>query len=55
MEGVKNAFNLGNGIIFENYPYIINDFLKKVVYRDTLSIPPFIPNHGIDFNQLKPD
>ncbi|KAI6318794.1 hypothetical protein MCOR30_008828, partial [Pyricularia oryzae] len=55
VEGVKDAFNLGNGIIFENHPYTISDLLKEVVYRDTPSTPPSIPNHGIDLNRLRPD
>ncbi|EHA46480.1 hypothetical protein MGG_15032 [Pyricularia oryzae 70-15] len=55
VESVRNAFDLGNGIIFENYLYIISNLLKEVVYRDTPSTPPVIPNHNFNLNRLRPD
>ncbi|KAI7910408.1 hypothetical protein M9X92_011124 [Pyricularia oryzae] len=55
VEGVRDAFNLGDGIIFENHPHAISDLSEEVVYRDTPSTPPSTPNHGIDLNRLRPD
>lgn len=55
VEGVRSAFDLGNGIIFENHPHAISDVAEEVVYRDTPSTPPATPNHSLDFNRLRPD
>ncbi|KAL5867553.1 hypothetical protein ACKVWM_011623 [Pyricularia oryzae] len=55
VENVKSAFELGNGIIFENNPYAISDLAKEIVYRDTPSTPSAIPNHRFDLNRLQPD
>ncbi|KAI6350905.1 hypothetical protein MCOR25_010305, partial [Pyricularia grisea] len=55
VEGVKSAFNLGDGIIFENHPHAISDLAEEVVYRDTPSTPPATPNHNFDLNRLRPD
>ncbi|KAI6267933.1 hypothetical protein MCOR27_010383 [Pyricularia oryzae] len=55
VEGVRSAFDLGNGIIFENHPHAISDLSEEVVYRDTPSTPPATPNHSLDLNRLRPD
>ncbi|KAL5867749.1 hypothetical protein ACKVWM_011494 [Pyricularia oryzae] len=55
VENVRSAFELGNGIIFENNPYAISDLAEEVVYRDTPSTPPATPNHRLDLNRLQPD
>ncbi|KAL5903131.1 hypothetical protein ACKVV7_011438 [Pyricularia oryzae] len=54
-EDVRSAFELGNGIIFENHPHAISDLAEEVVYRDTPSTPPATPNHSLDLNRLRPD
>ncbi|KAH8746516.1 hypothetical protein F5883DRAFT_392108, partial [Diaporthe sp. PMI_573] len=33
VEDVKSVFNLGNGIVFENYPHTISDVAKEIVER----------------------
>ncbi|QBZ56794.1 hypothetical protein PoMZ_01710 [Pyricularia oryzae] len=55
VEKIKNAFDLGKGIIFKNHIHAINDVAGKVVYRDTPSTPPATPNHNFDLNRLRPD
>ncbi|KAL5903044.1 hypothetical protein ACKVV7_011445 [Pyricularia oryzae] len=55
VEEVRSAFDLGNGIIFENHAHAISDVADEVVYRDTPSTPPATPNHSLDLNRLRPD
>ncbi|KAI6348355.1 hypothetical protein MCOR25_010814 [Pyricularia grisea] len=55
MEGVRSAFELGNGIIFENHPHAISDLAEDVVCRATPLTPPATPNHSLDLNRLRPD
>lgn len=35
VEYVRNAFGLGNGIIFENHPSALSDIAEEVVERQT--------------------
>jgi hypothetical protein len=51
----SDAFNLGNGIIFENHPHAISDIAEEVVERETPSTPPRTPNQRQDPNQLRAD
>ncbi|KAI6506875.1 hypothetical protein MCOR10_011352 [Pyricularia oryzae] len=55
VEEVRSAFDLGNGIIFENHAHAISDVADEVVYLDTPSTPPATPNHSLDLNRLRPD
>ncbi|KAI1266039.1 hypothetical protein F5Y18DRAFT_384377 [Xylariaceae sp. FL1019] len=55
VEQVRNAFNIGDGIIFENHPNAISDIGEEVVAREAASTPPQTPYRGYDFNQLRPD
>ncbi|KAI6386420.1 hypothetical protein MCOR24_011298 [Pyricularia oryzae] len=55
VEEVRGAFDLGNGIIFENHAHAISDVAEEVVYRDTPSTPPATPDHGLGLNRLRPD
>ncbi|KAH8651722.1 hypothetical protein BGZ61DRAFT_487626 [Ilyonectria robusta] len=52
---VSSAFDMGNGIIFENHPHAISDVAEEVVDRETPSTPPQTPDHRRDLNQLRPD
>ncbi|KAK1973496.1 hypothetical protein LZ30DRAFT_484883 [Colletotrichum cereale] len=55
VEEVRNVFDLGNGIIFENHPHAISDLAEEVIDRDTPSTPPATPDHSLDLNRLRPD
>ncbi|KAK7414099.1 hypothetical protein QQX98_007042 [Neonectria punicea] len=51
----SRAFNIGNGIIFENHPHAISDVAEEVLERDTPSTPPQTPNQRYDPYQLRAD
>ncbi|KAI1157439.1 hypothetical protein F5B18DRAFT_645050 [Nemania serpens] len=51
----RSAFDIGNGIIFENHPNAISDSAEEVVAREAELSPPQTPGHGLDLNQLRPD
>ncbi|RMJ00578.1 hypothetical protein CDV36_015870, partial [Fusarium kuroshium] len=55
VEGVRSAFDLGSGIIFENHPHAISDVAEEVVDRNTAPTPPSTPGSRLDLNQLRPD
>ncbi|KPM43716.1 hypothetical protein AK830_g2823 [Neonectria ditissima] len=50
-----DAFNLGNGITFENHPHAISDVAEEVVDRKTPCPPPQTPGQLPDLNQLRAD
>ncbi|KAK1654920.1 hypothetical protein BDP81DRAFT_416810, partial [Colletotrichum phormii] len=55
-EKVKSAFDLGNGIVFENHPHAISDIAEEVVDRNVPSIPPSTPhNSKVNLKQLRAD
>ncbi|KAF2972174.1 hypothetical protein GQX73_g1366 [Xylaria multiplex] len=51
----RSAFDIGNGIIFENHPSSISDDAEEVVAREAALSPPQTPGRGLDLNQLRPD
>ena len=51
----SSAFDIGNGIIFENHPHAISDVAEEVVDRETPSTPPQTPNQRHDPHQLRAD
>ncbi|KAI0448035.1 hypothetical protein F4803DRAFT_496253 [Xylaria telfairii] len=51
----RGAFDIGNGIVFENHPNAISDAAEEVVAREAELLPPQTPGHGLDLNQLRPD
>ncbi|KAI1153778.1 hypothetical protein F4825DRAFT_414054 [Nemania diffusa] len=51
----KSAFDIGNGIIFENHPSALSDDAEEVVAREATLSPPQTPDRGLDLNQLRPD
>ncbi|RTE68948.1 hypothetical protein BHE90_016674, partial [Fusarium euwallaceae] len=65
VEEVSNAFDMGNGIVFENHPHAISDVTEEVAARENTPPPPppqtplqtslQTPNHKRDVNQLRPD
>ncbi|KAK6829337.1 hypothetical protein PG995_005377 [Apiospora arundinis] len=55
VEEVGNAYQIGDGIIFENHPHAISDVAEEVVARETPASPPQTPNHRRDLHQLRPD
>ncbi|EWZ48997.1 hypothetical protein FOZG_04461 [Fusarium oxysporum Fo47] len=54
VETVTAAFEIGDGIVFENHPHALGDTAEEVVERETLATPR-TPDHGRDLNQLRPD
>ncbi|KAI1122562.1 hypothetical protein F5Y10DRAFT_71307 [Nemania abortiva] len=55
LDEFRSAFDVGNGIIFENHPNNISDEAEEVVAREAVSSPPQTPDRGLDLNQLRPD
>ncbi|RMJ01447.1 hypothetical protein CDV36_015808 [Fusarium kuroshium] len=63
VEEVSNAFDMGNGIVFENHPHAISDVAEEVAARENTPPSPQTPlqtslqtpNHKRDVNQLRPD
>ncbi|KAH8158975.1 hypothetical protein CIB48_g9273 [Xylaria polymorpha] len=51
----RSAFDIGNGIIFENHPNAISDAAEEAVAREAELLPSQTPGHGLDLNQLRPD
>ncbi|KAF5018018.1 hypothetical protein F66182_10021, partial [Fusarium sp. NRRL 66182] len=54
VETVTAAFEIGQGIVFENHPHALSDTAEEVIERETLATPQ-TPDHGRDLNQLRPD
>jgi hypothetical protein len=55
VEEVSRAFQIGDGVVFENHPHALSDVAEEVVERETPSTPPRTPDHRRDLNQLRPD
>ncbi|KAJ4248088.1 hypothetical protein NW762_012858 [Fusarium torreyae] len=55
IEDVKNVFDLGNGIVFENHPHAISDMAEEVVEREGPPALPQTPDHRRDLGLLRPD
>jgi hypothetical protein len=55
VEEVSRAFQIGDGVVFENHPHALSDVAEEVVERETPSAPPRTPDHRRDLNQLRPD
>ncbi|KJZ69750.1 hypothetical protein HIM_10861 [Hirsutella minnesotensis 3608] len=55
IDGIREAFDMGNGIIFENHLHAISDVAEEVVARVSPSTPPQTPDHGRDLHRLRPD
>ncbi|KAM0346541.1 hypothetical protein ACHAP4_011691 [Fusarium culmorum] len=55
VEDVGRAFQIGDGVVFENHPHALSDIAEEVVERETRSTPPRTPDHRRDLNQLRPD
>ncbi|OAA71711.1 Protein kinase-like domain protein [Akanthomyces lecanii RCEF 1005] len=54
VEQIRNVYDMGGGIVFENHPSAISDIAEEVVEQDNLSLPR-TPHHGRASNQLRPD
>ncbi|KAF4123118.1 Conserved hypothetical, protein [Geosmithia morbida] len=54
IEAVRGAFEIGDGIVFENHPHAISEVAEEVAERPT-STPPQTPDQTRDLNQLRPD
>uniref|UniRef100_A0A0D2YCW4 Uncharacterized protein n=1 Tax=Fusarium oxysporum (strain Fo5176) TaxID=660025 RepID=A0A0D2YCW4_FUSOF len=58
VEEVSRAFQIGDGVVFENHPHALSDVAEEVVERETPSTPPpppQTPDHRRDLKQLRPD
>ncbi|KAF5966609.1 reticulocyte-binding protein 2 like protein a [Fusarium bulbicola] len=49
------AFQIGDGVIFENHPHTLGGVAEEVVERETQSTLLRTPDHRRDLNQLRPD
>ncbi|KAG5806390.1 hypothetical protein H9Q74_006293 [Fusarium xylarioides] len=55
VKDVRNVFDLGNGIVFENHPHAISDVAEEVVEREGPPALPQTPDHRRDLGLLRPD
>ncbi|UNI16689.1 hypothetical protein JDV02_003103 [Purpureocillium takamizusanense] len=55
IDDVRDAFDMGNGIVFENHPHAISDIADEVISRENASTPPQTPDHRRNLHQLRPD
>ncbi|KAK0612581.1 hypothetical protein B0T17DRAFT_593489 [Bombardia bombarda] len=55
VEEVSDAFDLGNGVIFENHSHAISDGAEEVIAQENPPAPPQTPARTRDLNQLRPD
>ncbi|KAJ0132390.1 Uncharacterized protein HZ326_24526 [Fusarium oxysporum f. sp. albedinis] len=55
VEEVSRAFQIGDGVVFENHHHALSDVPEEVVDRETPLIPPRTPDHRRDLKQLRPD
>ncbi|PFH62756.1 hypothetical protein XA68_11979 [Ophiocordyceps unilateralis] len=51
IDKVRELFDMGNGIVFENHPHAISDIGEEVLAR----VPPSTPPSRQDLTQLRPD
>ncbi|KAL6698483.1 ankyrin repeat-containing domain protein [Trichoderma pleuroticola] len=54
VQEVRAAFEMGDGIDFQNHVHILGDVSSEVLERE-LPKPPRTPNHRLDLDQLRPD
>ena len=55
-DGIRNEFDVGDGVVFENHPSAISDEAREVVGRQVTGSPPMTPGEAaLDLNQLRPD
>ncbi|KJZ68555.1 hypothetical protein HIM_12051 [Hirsutella minnesotensis 3608] len=55
MPAVTKAFDLGNGIVFENHPHALSETAEEVIDRKTRTVAPSTPGHGENLRQLQAD
>ncbi|PHH81512.1 hypothetical protein CDD83_3558 [Cordyceps sp. RAO-2017] len=55
VDEICDAFDIGNGIVFENHPHAVSDVAEEVVARQSVSTPPQTPDHRRRLHQLRPD
>ncbi|OAA39336.1 Protein kinase-like domain protein [Beauveria brongniartii RCEF 3172] len=54
----RAAFELGDGVIFENHPHALSEVADEVIDSETpatASAPPRTPDYRRDLNKLRPD
>ncbi|KAH7009224.1 uncharacterized protein B0I36DRAFT_342604 [Microdochium trichocladiopsis] len=52
---VGKAFDLGNGIVFENHPHALSETAEEVIDRQARTVPPSTPGHGENLRKLQAD
>ncbi|KID83887.1 Protein kinase-like domain protein [Metarhizium guizhouense ARSEF 977] len=52
---VRKAFDLGNGIVFENHPHALSETAEEVIDRQARTVPPSTPGHGENLRKLQAD
>ncbi|KJZ68998.1 hypothetical protein HIM_11614 [Hirsutella minnesotensis 3608] len=54
MPAVRAAFDLGDGIVFENHPHALSETAEEVIDRQA-PVPPSTPGHGEKLKKLQAD
>ncbi|KAJ6438065.1 Kinesin light chain 1 [Purpureocillium lavendulum] len=52
---VRQAFDLGDGIVFENHPHALSETAEEVIDRQPRTVPPSTPGHGENLKKLQAD
>ncbi|KJZ69884.1 hypothetical protein HIM_10717 [Hirsutella minnesotensis 3608] len=55
MPAVRAAFDLGDGIVFENHPHSLSETAEEVIDRQAHPVPPSTPGHGENLKKLQAD
>ncbi|RSL53812.1 hypothetical protein CEP54_010194 [Fusarium duplospermum] len=57
VDEARSAFQIGDGVIFQNHPHALSDGADEVVDRETQDPTSSVqtPDHRRDLNQLRPD
>ncbi|PQK18023.1 hypothetical protein BB8028_0010g00160 [Beauveria bassiana] len=58
VQDARAAFELGDGVIFENHPHVLSEVADEVLDSGTpatASTPPRTPDYRRDLNKLRPD
>ncbi|KAJ6438036.1 hypothetical protein O9K51_09458 [Purpureocillium lavendulum] len=52
---VRQAFDLGDGIVFVNHPHALSETAEEVIDRQPRTVPPSTPGHGESLKKLQAD
>ncbi|KJZ70958.1 hypothetical protein HIM_09662 [Hirsutella minnesotensis 3608] len=52
---VRKAFDLDDGIVFENHPHALSETAEEVIDRQARTVAPSTPGHGDNLRKLQAD